>query len=123
MPFLQTCRTFIWDCDVENLPKLAVEASLSYASIARLYGSFCHSIKTGLDKAANYVKMAKELLDKAQELCKQPFKNTKILRDDVEESRSLLRKEWYEEVTAEEIMAIKSAMVSGHEGIATHSGH
>jgi hypothetical protein len=122
-PFLQTCRTFIGDCEVENLPKLAVEASLFYASIARSYESFCHSVKTDLDKAANYVKMAKELLDKAQELCRQPFQNAEILRSAVEESIRLLRKEWYEEVTAEEITAIKSAMVSGSGGIATHSGH
>jgi hypothetical protein len=64
MPFFQTYRTFIGDCEVKNLPKLAAKASLFYASIARSYKCFCHSIKTDLDKAANYVKMAKELLDK-----------------------------------------------------------
>lgn len=122
-PFFQICKTFIEDCDIENLPKLAVEASLFYASIARSFESFCHSVKTNLDTAANYVKMAKELLDKAQELCRQPFQNAEILRSAVEESISLLRKEWYEEVTAEEITAIKYAMVSGSGGIATHSGH
>jgi hypothetical protein len=121
--FFQTCRNVIEDCHVENLPKLAVEASLFYARIARSFESFSHSVKTGLDKAADYVKTAKELLDKAQELCRQPFQNVEILRGAVEESRSLLRKEWYEEVTAEEVSAIKSAMVSGREGIATHSGH
>jgi hypothetical protein len=122
-PFFQTCKKFIEDCDVENLPKLAVEASLFYASIARSYESFCHSVKADLNKATNYVKMAKELLDEAQKLCRQPFQNVEMLQSAVEESRSLLRKEWYEEVTAEEIIAIKSAMVSGPGGIATHSGH
>jgi hypothetical protein len=34
-----------------------------------------------------------------------------------------MKKQWYEEVTAEEINAIKAAMVSGSQGIATHSGH
>jgi hypothetical protein len=67
--------------------------------------------------------MAKELLDKAQELCRQPFQNAEILRSAIEESIGLLRKEWHEEVTAEEITVIKSAMVSGLGGIATHSGH
>jgi hypothetical protein len=56
-------------------------------------------------------------------LCRKPFQNAEILHNAVEESRSLLHKEWYEEVTAEEIMAIKSAMVNGPGGIATHSGH
>jgi hypothetical protein len=122
-PFFQTCRAFIEDCNLESLPKLAIEASLFYANIAQSFESSCHSAKTGVDRAASYVKMAKELLDKAQELCRQPFQNAEILRSAVEESISLLRKEWYEEVTAEEIMAIKSAMVSGSGGIATHSGH
>lgn len=56
--FFQTYRKFI-DCDVENLPKLAVEASLFYTSIARSYESFCHSVKADLDKVTNYLKMAK----------------------------------------------------------------
>jgi hypothetical protein len=34
-----------------------------------------------------------------------------------------MAKEWYEEVTTEEIEAIKAAMVSGSQGIATHPGH
>ena len=122
-PFFQTCRNFIEDCDAENLPKLAVEAYLFYASIARSFESFSHSVKTGLDKAADHVKMAKELLDKAQELCRQPFQNVEILHNAVEESKGLLCKEWCKEVTAEEIIAIKSAMVSGPGGITTHSGH
>jgi hypothetical protein len=31
--------------------------------------------------------------------------------------------EWYEKVTADELAAIKAAMVGGPGGIATHSGH
>lgn len=117
--FFQTCRAFIKDCNLESLPKLAIEVS----NIARSFESSCHSTKTGVDRAASYVKIAKELLDKAQELCRQPFQNAEILRSAVEESIGLLRKEWYEEVTAEEVTAIKSAMFSGSDGIATHSGH
>ena len=43
----------------------------------------------------------------------------------VEEALRLLGREWYEKVTAEEIVAIKKAMVnaSGTLGIMTHSGH
>ena len=32
-------------------------------------------------------------------------------------------KEWYELVSVEEVAAIKAAMVSGPQGIATHFGH
>ena len=122
-PFFQTCKTFIDDCDVENLPKLRVEASLYYARTARSHESYCRSIKTEVDQASGYVKAAKELLEKAKQLCKQPFQDANSLRIAVDESLKLLRKEWYEEVTAEEIAAIKLAMVSGPRGITTHSGH
>lgn len=35
----------------------------------------------------------------------------------------MLRREWYESVSAEELAAIKQAMVGGPRGIATHAGH
>jgi len=123
MPFFQRCKNFIDECNVENLPKLAVEVSLFYASIARSFESFCHSAKTDLDTATKHIKMAKQLLENAREICKQPFHNAEGLRTAVEESIRLMKKLWYEEVTAEEIKAIKAAMVSGSQGIATHSGH
>ena len=122
-PFFKTCKTLIGDCGVENLPKLGTEASIYYARIARAYESHCRSTKTDIDQASEYVKIAKELLEKARALCEQPFRNADVLRNAVEESIKLLRKEWYEIVTAEERAAIKKAMVSGSEGIATHSGH
>ncbi len=56
-------------------------------------------------------------------MCAQGFENADELLKAVEESIKLLRKEWYEDVTAEEIAAIKVAMVSEPGGIATHCGH
>jgi BMFP domain-containing protein YqiC len=123
VPFFQSCKIFIDECKVENLPKLAVEVSLFYASIARSFESFCQSGKMNLEKAAIHLEMAKQLLEDAREVCKQPFQNAESLRNAVEESIRLMKKQWYEEVTAEEINAIKAAMVSGSRGIATHSGH
>ena len=122
-PFFQNCKNFIGECKVENLPKLAVEASLFYASIARSFESFCYSGKLDLAKAAIHSEMAKQLLEDAREVCKQPFQNAENLRNAVEESMRLMKKQWYEEVSAEEIKTIKAAMVSGSQGIATHSGH
>lgn len=122
-PFFETCGSLIDDCAAENLSKIGTEATIYYARIARLYESYCHSTKTDLDQASQYVKTAKELLLKARALCKQPFQNADVLRDGVEESIKMLRKEWYESVTAEELAAIKEAMVSGPEGMGTHSGH
>ncbi|TGO45849.1 hypothetical protein BCON_0361g00090 [Botryotinia convoluta] len=123
IPFLLSCKNFIDECKVENLPKLAIEVSLFYASIARSFESSCQSGKKDLEKAAIHIEIAKQLLDDAREVCKQPFQNSESLRNTVEESIRLMKKQWYEEVTAEEINAIKAAMVSGSQGIATHSGH
>lgn len=126
-PFLEICGTFIKDCNSENLPKLAVEASLYYARVARHYRS--SSLSTNDDdkkdtaKATEYVNEARDLLEKALELCQRPFENAEQLKKAVEESIKFLGKEWYEAVTAEELASIKQAMVGGSRGLATHSGH
>jgi hypothetical protein len=122
-PFFQTCKKFIDECYAENLPKLGVEASLYFAGIARLYESYCHSTKFDIDKASEQVNIAKSMLEKAKEMCARGFENADKLLEAVEESIKLLGKEWYEEVTADEMVAIKTAMVSGPGGIAAHSGH
>ena len=122
-PFFKTCRTFIDQSTEENLPKLAVEAALYYAKMARPYQSYCRLIKKETEPASEYVKIAKELLETAKDLCKQPFQKSKELSTAVKQSIRMLGKEWYEEVTPQELAAIKQAMVSGAQGINTHSGH
>ena len=120
--FMKACAALMKDCVVEKLPKLAVEASIHFATNAQLYRS------SGLSgenrkKATKYVEKAKELLKQAYKLCEQPFQNADQLRICVKENIEILGREWYEEVTAEELADIKKAMVSGRGGIATHSGH
>jgi hypothetical protein len=122
-PFFQTCKEFIDECRAETLPKLGVEASLYYAGIARPYESYCHLTKVEIDKASEHMNIAKAMLEKAKDMCAQGFENADKLLEAVEESIRLLRKKWYQEVTAEEIAAIKAAMVSGPRGMATHSSH
>ena len=73
VPFFQSCKKFIDECKVENLPKLAVEVSLFYASIARSFEYFCQSGNINLEKAAIHLEMAKQLLEDAREVCKQLF--------------------------------------------------
>jgi hypothetical protein len=119
-PFFRICEAFINDCTSQNLPKLSVEARIYYAKAARSYQSYCRSNTTDIENAAKHVNIAKTLLEKAKEMCTQPFQ---ILGDAVEEMMKLLGREWYEVVTPEEVAAIKAAMVSGPRGIATHSGH
>ncbi|KAF2691044.1 hypothetical protein K458DRAFT_355487 [Lentithecium fluviatile CBS 122367] len=122
-PFLQKCAQFVADCDAKSLPKLAVEVSLYYARIARLYETSRLTAEKDRAKATMYHNEAKALLARAQELCKREFRDAETLLQAVNESIKLLQKEWYEEVTAEELAAIKAAMVSGSDSIATHSGH
>lgn len=123
VPFFKICKTFIDECKVENLPKLAAEVSLFYGRIARSFEAFCQSGKGNLEIATSHLEMTIQLLEEAREVCKQPFQNSESLRDAVEELASLIRKPWYEEVTPEEITAIKAAIVGSSQGIATHSGH
>lgn len=119
--FFRRCATFIRDCNTENLPKLAVEGSLYFARIARLYRA--SGLSNGDEKLTEYVNEAIELLGKAVEHCRQPFQNAQQLKMAAEQSIKLLRDKWYEAVTSEELASIKRAMVSGPGGIATHSGH
>jgi hypothetical protein len=121
--FFQTCGELISDCMDENLRKLSVQGTLHYASLVRLHESYCRSQATEIENAPEHVTIAKGLLEVAKRTCAHGFENADILLDAVEESIKLLGKEWYEEVTADELAAIKTAMVSGPNGIATHTGH
>ncbi|KAL8637451.1 MAG: hypothetical protein Q9228_005277 [Teloschistes exilis] len=121
--FFEQCNLFIEQCSALTLPKFSVEAALLYARVARADQAWYHTLKTNVKDTSKYVEKAKSLLEKATELCAQPFESAEKLRLAVQESAKLLRREWYEEVSAEERKAIRDAMVSGPGGIATHSGH
>ena len=122
--FFQSCKGFIDECNSENLPKLAVEASLFYASTARTYKSYCHANnKTNdMQHASQQVTLAKDVLDRAKGQCRLGFQNADALPKAVENSLKLLGREWYEEVSAEEIFAVKKAMLDA-ANFATHAGH
>jgi hypothetical protein len=122
-PYLKTCKALFETCNDESLPKLAVEAALYYSRVARLVASSGLLKPEDMSKVQQYRETAKQLLKKAAKLCEQPFKDAEKLAQAVEHSERLLGKEFYTEVTKEEIEAIKEAMVSGARGIATHSGH
>ena len=123
--FFTRCKDYIDDCGAESLPKLGVEASLYYAGTAPSYESYCRATKNDDDikYASEQVNFAKELLNKARNQCALGFQNATALCEAVEASIRLLGREWYEEVTAEEMAAVKKAMVTGSQGIVTHSGH
>ncbi|KAF2638002.1 hypothetical protein P280DRAFT_456763 [Massarina eburnea CBS 473.64] len=123
--FLRVCNESIKKYNNEKLPKLAVETVLYHGRIVRAYQTSSPIVanSTHNAKAAAYVEQSKKLLEQAQELCRKSFQHADSLLVAVNESLKLLKKEWHEDVTADELAAIKQAMVSGRGGIATHSGH
>ena len=121
--FFKTCQSFIADCNGENLPKLNVEARLYFARATRLLQSYASFNQSASPKATEYAATAREYLEAAKEMCGQPFENAENLLLAVEETLKSLSREWYDSVSAEEIEAVKRAMVSGPAGIASHSGH
>ena len=121
--FLRSCSQFITLCSEKSLPKLAVEVSLYYARIARLFETSRIAEPKDCEIAIKHHDEAKTLLEQASKLCGQGFGGADSLLQAVNESLNLLRKEWYEGITAEELASIKTAMVGGSQGIATHSGH
>jgi hypothetical protein len=120
---MSLCRKLITDCNNGNLPKLAVETILFYARIAQVFGSSGIAQDGDRTKAVEYRNTAKALLDEARKLCNDAFRDRDTLLQAVDNYRKLLDKEFYEEVSAEELKAIKQAMVTGRGGISTHSGH
>jgi hypothetical protein len=65
---------------------------------------------------------AKEPLGKAKQMCSEAFQNSEALGTAAGEMLNVLGKEWYEEVTAEKVGAIKAAMLTGPTGLASYSG-
>ncbi len=117
---LNGCADFITQCSERALPRLVVEASLYYARITRMWRT---TETHEREMACQYLDKAKALLEEAQTLCVEGFRDAETLSRAVSESLKLLRREWYGEVTSEEIETIKRAMVGGPRGITTHSGH
>ena len=116
--FLDHCEAFIVSSRERKLARLTVEASLCYARVVKLSARFNDALTAGKIRTK-----AEDLLEEAKDLCVQAFLGADILADAVDLSLKLFQREWYAEVTAEELEAIKEAMVTGPRGIATHSGH
>ncbi|PVH85104.1 hypothetical protein DL98DRAFT_568704 [Cadophora sp. DSE1049] len=106
MRFLAVIR----DCNHANFPKLAIEVTCYFGKIAGALQVYFNAVKAGITKANETVQEVVGLLEKAKELCQQPFKGAGVLDEAVDNILGLLGKEWYEEVTPEELAAIKPAM-------------
>lgn len=118
--FLSDCEQLIKVCKDANSPNLAVEATMYYANIACQLGTSGTAVTSQIARIRD---SAKALLEDAEKMCGSAFQGRDQLKMGIEQSLLLLGREFYAEVTKEEIDAIKRAMVSGRGGIATHSGH
>lgn len=121
--FFHDCENLIKSCKIVNTPKLAVEATLRHAQITFQLGAPGANADSGLGKVIQYREMAMALLDEAHKLCENAFQDRNALKQTTGNVLKMLGSEFYEEVTKEEIEAVKRAMVSGRGGIATHTGH
>ncbi|KAK7987144.1 hypothetical protein PG988_002132 [Apiospora saccharicola] len=137
--FLKASETFIDDCQASRLPRLAVQACIAFARVVGYLGSSLHreSDPTGAAEGKgeqakatdaecalnDNVKRTRRRLDDAARMCEAGFEGASELLVVVKSLQRRFERERYEVVTADELAAIKAAMVSGRGGIATHSGH
>lgn len=121
--FLESCADFFVKCKESALPRIAVEVSVCYSRVAYVFERLGQTKPSDRETATAFRERAKEILSAAAGLCKQEFQGADVLSEAVNHMRELLQREWYEEVSKEELKAIKKAMVSGSGGISSHSGH
>lgn len=125
--FFITCHHLINEAKKANLPRIIASASLCYAKVSQL-ATWCAQTKDGTtvptpgnEGVKKYVDRAKDFLQDAL-LCCENLGDSEELKERLEEMSRLFEPQ-YHAVTPEELASIKSAMVSGHGGLATHSGH
>ncbi|KAJ5422986.1 hypothetical protein N7445_011094 [Penicillium cf. griseofulvum] len=134
-PVLEDCRDLITQADERSLYRIVITATISFAKIAQLDAWYRRAYPTEttldlhpkeshthLEKFEDRTETIRDLLAAALKLC-DGLKNCSELQDQVQEMFRLYEGPRYETVTLEELQSIKTAMVSGRGGIATHSGH
>ncbi|PYI22896.1 hypothetical protein BO99DRAFT_377209 [Aspergillus violaceofuscus CBS 115571] len=131
---LKDCRDLITQANEGNFSRIVITATISFAKIAQLDAWYHRSHpgtttsalhlkeKNGLEMLEDRFQTTRDLLADALKLCDE-LRNCPELQQKVQEMVRLYEGTRYEPVTLEELQSIKTAMVSGRGGIATHSGH
>lgn len=132
---LKQCRDLITQANGRSLSRIVIRATISFAKIAQLDAWYhrTHPVETttnlhpqeeytGFEKVEDRTKTTRYLLIVALKLCDE-LRNCPELQEKVREMTRLYEGPRYETVTLEELQSIKTAMVNGRWGIATHSGH
>ncbi|KAF2858127.1 P-loop containing nucleoside triphosphate hydrolase protein [Piedraia hortae CBS 480.64] len=117
--FFRDCNEFITDSQEKKLPRLCVEGTICFAQIALQFASHSSRATPGEEqhrKVANeYIETSKHLLDGAIDLCiETKFRDADTMLNAVAELKNLLNKQdRYEQVSTEELEAIRNAMTFG----------
>ena len=131
---LSDCRDLITRANEGNFSRIVIAATISFAKIAQLEAWYhrAHPEVTtsgqypkempGIEKLEGRFQTTRDLLALSLKLCDN-LGNCSELQQQVQEMARLYEGPRYETVTLEELQSIKTAMISGREGIATHSGH
>lgn len=120
---LDSCAELIAISKDRALPKIAVQASIYHARMVNGFRARFARGQADQKRTKEFVSDAILYLKDAEKLCDHTFRDADSLRKAVEHMLHLLGKERYEEVTKEELEAIKRAMVTGSQAMATNSGH
>ncbi|KAH8889256.1 hypothetical protein GQ53DRAFT_723440 [Thozetella sp. PMI_491] len=116
--FMKSCYSYIEQAMAQNLPRFAIQAIICYARIANCSDSFDGtSTSSGTTRTTSYKDTARELLDQALDMC-GPLQDSDNLQDLILKMKKILAG-----LSSEELASIKVAMVSGPDGLRTHSGH
>ena len=123
--FLKDCVNLVADATESSLPRISIQTTLAYASIYRLNAGSSDSQAGEKNKTHSPPwdrDTVREKLADAASLC-NGLPDSEELREAVDATARLFEGTRYEEVTPDELEAVKRAMLSRRRGFAAHSGH
>ncbi|KAM0417324.1 hypothetical protein ACHAPT_012640 [Fusarium lateritium] len=127
--FFPDCEDLINKAKEAKLPRTVIAATLAFARVSQLSIWWAQTGEAdGVTSSEKKDSVTLERTDTARELLNEAlaqcsgFEGSDNLKERVQETMRLFESR-YEQVTPEELASIKSAIVSGGQGINTHSGH
>ncbi|RFN53836.1 nfx1-type zinc finger-containing protein 1 [Fusarium flagelliforme] len=120
--WFKTCQELMEEAKEAKLPRIFIAATLAFAKIARAatWSAKSERNPSGAQES-DHIETARTLLSTASFFCLS-LGDSDVLTKRLEDMMELYEPR-VEEVTPEELASIRSAMVTGPHGMATHSGH
>ncbi len=110
--FFKECKAVILECCTKRLFRLSIEASLLFAKMIWAVGLTSSSSSAELEQVKTVRNDAIDFLFQAKRSasCLKGLEKSNVLVTAIDEAFNLLKKTWYEEVTVQEVAAIKSVL-------------